>query len=124
MSVTYQKLASRIQKRFDADPSLPQLNQQQLILFMSHMFLTIGDALASGEDVYLDGFGRFYPGVNAPRKVNTPITGEGETGYRIKVKFNPFKALEEQVESYLIKIGLPIETKEKNDASSALEKGQ
>ena len=119
MSVTYQKLAARIQKLFDANPELPQLNQQQLISLMTQVFLAIGDALASGEDVYLDGFGRFYPGVSPPRKVNTPITGEGEVGYRIKVKFNPFKALEDQVEDYLQRIGLPIETKEKKNAPTA-----
>lgn len=113
MSVTYQKLAARIQKKFDEDRNLPQLNQQQLMALMTQIFFTIGDALASGEDVYLDGFGRFYPGVSPPRKVNSPMSGESETGYRIRVKFNPFKALEEQVERYLQELGLPIETKEK-----------
>lgn len=122
MSVTFQKIASRLQKVYDDTPDSLQLNQQQLIALMTQIFYLIGDALASGEDVYLDGFGRFYPAPRAPRKVNTPITGKSETGYRIKVKFNPFKALEDQVEDYLRKLGLPLESKEDSYATSASEK--
>lgn len=122
MSVTAQKLAARIQKSFADDLRYPQLTQQQLLLVMHRAFHLIGDALASGEDVYLEGFGRFYPDCKPPRKVKSGITSETHvTNYKVFVRFNPFKQLNLQVEKYLQNLGLSFGEEEEDDAPTPSE---
>lgn len=106
MSVTLNRLMLRMKDSLDETPEIPQLTQQQVALIVKQVFFHIGDALASGEDVYLDGFGRFHPDVKPPRKVKSGLTSEVHTtSYKIYVKFTPFKQLNEQVSVFLKQIG-------------------
>jgi len=122
MSVTFQKLATRIQKSYENDPEAPQITQPQLVGIMHRVFFLIGDALASGEDVYLESFGRFYPDCKPPRKVKSGLTSETHvTSYKVFVRFNPFKQLNNQVEIYLRKLGLTLEMDEEDTDAAAYE---
>jgi nucleoid DNA-binding protein len=126
MSVTFQKLATRIQKSYDNDPDAPQITQPQLVGIMHRVFYLIGDALSSGEDVYLEGFGRFYPDCKPPRKVKSGLTSSTHvTDYKVFVKFNPFKQLNNQVEIYLKRLGLDFnfnsDTQEEENDVTAFE---
>jgi len=107
VSVTFQKLASRVQEDIENNPDVPHLTQQQLMQLMSRVFDHIVDALAYGEDVYLEGFGRFYPDCKPPRKVRSGLTSEEHmTKFKVFVRFNPFKQLNSRVQSFLEKLGL------------------
>lgn len=122
MSVTGQKLAARVQRSFAEDLRSPQLTQQQLLLLMNRTFFLIGDALASGEDVYLEGFGRFYPDCKPPRKIKSGITEKTHlTSYKVFVRFNPFKQLNLQVEKYLQNLGLSFGEEEEDNAVTTSE---
>jgi nucleoid DNA-binding protein len=119
MSVTFRTLANRVQKSYDNDPDAPQITQPQLIGIMHRVFYLIGDALSSGEDVYLEGFGRFYPDCKPPRKVKSGLTSETHvTGYKVFVRFNPFKQLNNQVEVYLRRLGLSFDMEEDDVTTS------
>lgn len=110
MSVTLNRIVARIQNQIDEIPEIPQLTQQQLSFLLKQVFFQIGDALASGEDVYLEGFGRFHPDLKPPRKIKSGITSEVHTtDYKIYVKFTPFKKLNTQVSSFLESLGLTID---------------
>lgn len=103
MSVTYQKLAGRIQN----DPKALDYTQTQLMILMNRVFFHIGDALASGEDVYLEGFGRFYPDCKPPRKIKSGLTSEEHlTEFKVFVKFNAFKQLNIQVQELMKRLGI------------------
>lgn len=103
MSVTYQKLAGRIQN----DPKALDYTQAQLMILMNRVFFHIGDALASGEDVYLEGFGRFYPDCKPPRKIKSGLTSkEHVTEFKVFVKFNAFKQLNIQVQELMKRLGV------------------
>lgn len=103
MSVTYQKLANRLQ----SDPKALDYTQNQLMYLMSRIFFHIGDALASGEDVYLEGFGRFYPDCKPPRKIKSGLTSEEHmTDFKVFVKFNAFKQLNTQVQELMKRLGI------------------
>ena len=107
MSVTFHKLASRVQADIENDSGIPRLTQQQLTQLMVRTFGHIGDALSYGEDVYLEGFGRFYPDCKPPRKVRSGFTSEVHiTEFKVFVRFNPFKQLNTRVQKYLEKLGL------------------
>jgi nucleoid DNA-binding protein len=74
---------------------------------MGRTFWHVGNALANGEDVYLEGFGRFYPDCKPPRKVRSGLTDEiHTTKFKVFVRFNPFKQLNLRVQKYLEKLGL------------------
>ena len=106
MSVTLNRIVNRIRNDIDEIPEIPQLTQQQLSYLLKQVFFQIGDALSSGEDVYLEGFGRFHPDVKPPRKIKSGFTSETHvTGYKIYVKFTPFKQLNTQVASFLKSLG-------------------
>jgi nucleoid DNA-binding protein len=110
VSVTFQKLAARVQADIENDPDVPRLTQQQLMQLMARTFGHIGDALAYGEDVYLEGFGRFYPDCKPPRKVRSGLTSEVHTTqFKVFVRFNPFKQLNTRVQKYLERLGLNME---------------
>jgi nucleoid DNA-binding protein len=81
--------------------------QQEILGLMHGVFYQIGDALASGEDVYLEGFGRFYPDCKPPRKVKSNLTEEEHTTpFKVFVRFNPFKQLNDKVQVFLENFGL------------------
>jgi nucleoid DNA-binding protein len=74
---------------------------------MSQTFSEIGDALSHGEDVYLEGFGRFYPDCKPPRKVKSGLTEETHmTKFKVFVRFNAFKQLNNRVQEFMHLIGL------------------
>jgi len=74
---------------------------------MYQTFGEIGDALAHGEDVYLEGFGRFYPDCKPPRKVKSGLTSETHmTKFKVFVRFNAFKQLNGRVQKFMHHIGL------------------
>ena len=107
MSVTYQKLAARIQAEAENDLKTSAFTQAQLMTLMNRVFFHIGDALASGEDVYLEGFGRFYPDCKPPRKIKSGLTLEEHmTDFRVFVKFNAFKQLNNQVRELMKRLGI------------------
>jgi len=107
VSVTFQKLATRVWTVVDQDPHYPKLTQQQLMALMYRMFDEIGDALSHGEDVYLEGFGRFYPDCKPPRKVKSGLTAETHmTKFKVFVRFNAFKQLNGRVQRFMHRIGL------------------
>lgn len=107
MSVTYQKLAARIQAETENDPAVTTYTQAQLMTLMNRVFFHIGDALASGEDVYLEGFGRFYPDCKPPRKIKSGLTSEEhETEFKVFVRFNAFKSLTGQVQELMYRLGI------------------
>lgn len=106
MSVTYLKLASRVQSMVKKEADLKDLTQTQIIALMRYSFYLIGDALSNGEDVYLEGFGRFHPDCKPPRKIRSWITDqEHTTDYKVFVKFTAFKQLNKQVQKFMTKIG-------------------
>jgi len=106
VSVTLNRIVNRIRSDIDEIPEIPQLTQQQLAYLLKQVFFQIGDALSSGEDVYLEGFGRFHPDIKPPRKIKSGITSKVHTtGYKIYVKFTPFKQLNIQVSSFLASLG-------------------
>lgn len=122
MSVTFQKLAARIQAEIENDPKVGTYTQTQLMYIMNRVFHHIGDALASGEDVYLEGFGRFYPDCRPPRKVKSGLTDkEHTTKYRVFVRFNAFKQLNNQVRALLIRLGVSVPPEGEQDASPSEE---
>lgn len=110
MSVTYNKLGKRISKRLnlleeDAEKELPRITE-----ILRVAFVEIGSALANGEDVYLEGFGRFYPDFKPPRKIHSGITNkEYMTKRKIFVRFNAFKGLNSKVQKYLKQLGFSTE---------------
>lgn len=107
MSVTFQKLATRIQGDIENNSVIPHLTQSQIMLLMNRTFEHIGQALSNGEDVYLEGFGRFYPDCKPPRKVRSGLTSEVHTTrFKIFVRFNPFKELNQQVQRFLEQLGI------------------
>ena len=111
MSVTYLKLASRVQNMVKKEAELKDLTQTQIIALMRCSFYLIGEALSNGEDVYLEGFGRFHPDCKPPRKVRcnlswaTETEQEHVTDYKVFVKFTAFKQLNKQVQKFMTKIG-------------------
>ena len=110
MSVTFAKLAARIQSDLDKDTNDPKFKQQEILAVMHRIFYHIGDALATGEDVYLEGFGRFYPDCRPPRKVKSNLTEEEHTtDFKVFVRFNSFKQLNNRVQAFLESFGLKSE---------------
>ena len=108
MSVTFAKLANRVHDRLDEHNfSLPREHLQAIIQFT---FFEIGDALASGEDVFLRGFGRFYPDYKPSRKIRSGLEGmkqeEFQTKRKVFVRFKPFNELNAQVQRYLETLGI------------------
>jgi nucleoid DNA-binding protein len=118
MSVTFTKLAERLALALNnqEDPVvLPTLSQEQASIMSRLIMDIIIDALASGEDVSLDGFGRLYPDIKPPKKVHSGITRKNyEIGYRVLVKFNAFSKLNSRVKNLVRWAVLP---EENNDDS-------
>jgi nucleoid DNA-binding protein len=112
-------LADRLQEELENDPNYPKLTQQQVMGLMTGVFKHISDALAYGEDVYLEGFGRFYPDCKAPRKIKSGLTSQTHiTKYKIFVKFNAFKQLNKRVQGFLRKLCLDETLLEEYDEKS------
>ncbi len=106
MSITYQKLSSRIQNAIKNEKELKKLDAAEIALLLRYCFLLIGEALANGEDIYLEGFGRFRPDCKPPRKIKSWITDKTHTtDYKVFVKFTAFKQLNAQVQKFMSKIG-------------------
>jgi nucleoid DNA-binding protein len=106
VSVTFQRLADRIQEGLKDEDKLKELTQAQIIYMLKCSFLYVGDALSNGEDVYLENFGRFHPDCKAPRKIKSGLTDKTHvTDYKVFVKFTPFKQLNAQVQKFMTKIG-------------------
>jgi len=101
MSVTYVKLVERLVDTLESDErrfNLPELTAEQLITLLKLTINVVIDALAEGEDVALEGFGRFYPEIKPPKKVHSGITRKNYAlGYRVIIKFNAFTKLAERV---------------------------
>lgn len=116
MSVTYQKLSSRLQNTIRQDAELNSLNQDQIAKILRAGFYLIGEALSNGEDIYLEGFGRFRPDCKPPRKIKSWITESTHTTeYKVFVKFTAFKQLNNQVQKFLAKIGFTPSVEEEED---------
>lgn len=100
MSVTYAKLAERLASALsDTDIELTQDQAHDVLHVVMDLII---DALANGEDVALDGFGRFYPDMKPPKKVHSGITRKNyNIGYRVIVKFNAFSRLNSKVRKLL-----------------------
>ena len=106
MSVTFNKLSARIQSDLEKIGTT-KYTQQEILGLMHSVFYHVGDALASGEDVYLEGFGRFYPDCKPPRKVKSNLTEEEHTtDFKVFVRFNSFKQLNDKVQVFLENFGL------------------
>lgn len=106
MSVTYQKLSSRLQQVIQKDQDLNNLDPEQISKLLRVAFYLIGEALSNGEDIYLEGFGRFRPDCKPPRKIKSGITETVHmTDYKVFVKFTAFKQLNNQVQKFMDKIG-------------------
>ena len=100
MSVTYARLAERLSSAL-SDTEVELTPEQAHSVLHTVMDLII-DALANGEDVALDGFGRFYPDMKPPKRVHSGITRKNyNIGYRIIVKFNAFNRLNSKVRKLL-----------------------
>lgn len=116
MSVTYTKLAARVQSRLNEHGI--ELTQAQLQTFLRVAFFEIGDSLASGEDVFLEGFGRFFPDYKQPRQIKSGLTKSAHmTKKKVFVRFTAFDKLSQQVQKYLKKLGVEIE--EDTDVTAA-----
>ena len=115
MSVTYIKLARRLQPRLMTKEGL-DLTQVEIQRILRAVFFEIGDALASGEDVFLEGFGRFYLDYRPPRRICSGLTKESHmTKKKVFVRFTAFDKLHKQVQDYLKAIGIEI-AEEEDDA--------
>jgi nucleoid DNA-binding protein len=107
VSVTAFKLALRVQEDLEKAGVIKGTDPQLLLKIMNRVFYQIGDALAAGEDVYLEGFGRFYPDCKPPRKVKSGLTSEVHTtDYKVFVRFNAFKQLNKRVQEFLCTLGV------------------
>ena len=120
MSVTYGKLAARLATVLDNDTtrgSLPRLNSDQITILLKLSADIIIEALSEGEDVELEGFGRFYPNIKPPKTVRSGITQQSyNVGHRVIVKFNPFSKMSNKVDMLLKRVNLaPKEAK--NDSA-------
>ena len=105
MSVTFHKLAERIQDKLQ--PTAVTLSTDQIQLLLRLACHEIGDALSSGEDVFLDGFGRFYPDFKPQRKVKSGLTkSEHVIRKKVFVRFSAFSKLTEKVQAYIKALGL------------------
>jgi nucleoid DNA-binding protein len=113
VSVTFQKLSTRVLLEIEEDPNFPTLSSNQILLLLTRSFDQIGTALSHGEDVYLEGFGRFYPDCKPPRKVKSGLTSEiHTTKHKVFVRFNPFKTLNRRVQVFLGRLGVGIDVEE------------
>ena len=74
MSVTFNKLSTRVQEVAQKEKVFKDLSPQDIALLLRYCFFYIGEALSNGEDVYLEGFGRFRPDCKPPRKIKSWIT--------------------------------------------------
>lgn len=64
---------------------------------IDHVFSSIGDAVACGEEVSLPGFGKFSSKVTNARTGRNPRTGEPmQIAASTKVVFSPGKALKDK----------------------------
>lgn len=110
MSVTYNKLSERVAKNLEVKGVYIDSVAIKGIIRMA--FNEIGDALSSGEDVYLEGFGRFYPDYRPTRVIKSGLTKEEHTVHKkVCVRFNAFDKLITKVQDFLIKIGVEVEEK-------------
>jgi nucleoid DNA-binding protein len=108
MSVTRSKLASRIERQV----ILENISSQTINYILKIALNEIGKALASGEDVFLEEFGRFYPNYKPAIKIKSGLTGKEHVAkQRVSVKFNAFDKLTTQVQKYLTTLGLDLEEK-------------
>lgn len=77
------------------------LNKREAKEFVDAFFDTLGDALASGRQVKLSGFGNFDLRRKNPRPGRNPKTGEEiPISARTVVTFRPGQKLKERVEAY------------------------
>ncbi len=107
MAVTYNKLSRRLKARFEHTPELPMADPKVIHAVLRTVFDEIGTALSNGEDIYLENFGRFYPDCKPPKTVKSGLTNqEYVSPYKMYVKFTPFQKLNNQVQSFLGKLGI------------------
>jgi nucleoid DNA-binding protein len=65
---------------------------------IDHVFGSIGDALARGEEVSLPGFGKFFSKATDARTGRNPRTGEPmQIAASTKAVFSPGKALKDKL---------------------------
>lgn len=103
MSVTYGKLANRILEDLEEKQHpLRCLSQEQVILILRVGNEVIMDALSEGEDVELEGFGRFWPDIKPPRALHSNLTqSEHQIGHKVLVRFNAFTKFSQRVHKLL-----------------------
>lgn len=110
MSVTFSKLTARVYEDLEQAQESGEIPPQVVAHIVNRVFYHIGDALASGEDVYLEGFGRFHPDCKPPRKVKSGLTSEVHTTeHKVFVRFNAFKQLNTRVQRLLHSLGVVTE---------------
>lgn len=116
MSVTFQKLSDRVHAETEKDLGFPSLTRNQVLLLLTSSFDQIGHALSHGEDVYLEGFGRFYPDCKPARKVKSGLTlATHTTKPKVFVRFNAFKSLSGRVQVFLGRLGVGIDEEDSDD---------
>lgn len=103
MSVTYGKLANRILEDLESKQHpLRCLNPDQVASILRAGNEAIMDALSEGEDVELDGFGRFWPDIKPPRALHSNLTqSEYQLGHKVLVRFNAFTRFNRRVHKLL-----------------------
>lgn len=115
MSVTYNKLVERVHN------NLSRLgytyDKDDVARIITAGYFSVAEALSSGEEVFLERFGRFYVDVKPPRKIKSGLTAkEHQTKSKAFVRFNPFSDLTKGVQRYLSDIG--VITQEDTDADN------
>jgi len=104
VSVTFSKLADRINAAVKDHVQSADVDTQTILRLA---FLEIGNALASGEDVFLEGFGRFYPGYRPARVIRSGLTNtQHDVSRKAVVRFNAFEKLNTRVQAYLVQLGI------------------
>ncbi len=115
MSVTFSKLADRVDALVKDYPRSKVDTKTILRL----AFLEVGNALAAGEDIFLEGFGRFYPGYRPTRTVKSGLTkSEHVVGLKALVRFTAFDKLNVRVQKYLVTLGI-VEDRETEDSNAS-----
>ena len=88
---------SDLAEKLAADHSLPIVQTRRLL---EAAFTTLADAVASGQEVSIQGFGKFKLADRAARQGRNPATGETiQIAASRKPTFTPAKSLKERLNS-------------------------
>lgn len=105
MAVTYSHIAKRLKDAFSREGI--RMSEEDLKVFCKLFTQEISEALSKGEDVYLEGFGRFYPAFKPSKRLKSGITQkEHLIEKRVVIKFKPFERLNTKAQEFLRAMGL------------------